>query len=106
MALIRCPGCNHLVSNLAERCALCGTTIRGASDDELQARRHASDKRARGRLRLQLLVSITLFIIGALWLIAVNLKGGGPGRMVPALLAVAGLVWYAIVRLLWWQRRR
>lgn len=107
MALIRCPGCKRQVSSLAKACALCGTPLAGASPEEARELRKAG-KRNSGRLQMQALAAITLFAIGALWLIFTNLRGeaAATGRMLAISLAVIGLVWYLVVRLLLRMRRR
>lgn len=104
MALIRCPGCNRRVSSRVKTCAHCGTAIAGSTTEHAHAAGQTAGKRA--RLRIQLLVAVTLFVIGALWLIAANLQPGGANRLLPALLAGAGLIWYAGVRFLLWAGRR
>ncbi|MBA3563014.1 MAG: hypothetical protein H0W33_03215 [Gammaproteobacteria bacterium] len=84
----------------------CGTLIAGASDEQLRASRQAPGIRARGRLRMQLLISVTLFVVGALWLIYANLQGDTADRLLPGFLTAGGLIWYAGVRLLLWLRNR
>ncbi|CAN5323071.1 zinc ribbon domain-containing protein [soil metagenome] len=106
MALVDCPDCNRRVSSRAEICAHCGAPIAGAGVDDFRATRHAGSSRSRARLKLQLLTALTLFVLGACWLIFENLDPGESNRLFPGLLTVGGLIWYAIVRLLLWVRSR
>ena len=103
MAIIRCPGCKRRVSSRAATCAGCGAPIAGAASSQASSSRQAGGRRNARRLRIQLLIALTLFVIGGLWLISINLRGTG-GTVPAAGLAATGLLWYLAVRLLLWLR--
>jgi hypothetical protein len=105
MAIIRCPGCKRRVSSRAATCAGCGTPIAGATAGQGRPARRSNGRQNARRLRIQLLVALTLFVIGGMWLISANLRGAG-GTALAAGLAAIGLLWYLGVRLLLWLRQR
>jgi hypothetical protein len=105
MAIIRCPGCKRRVSSRAATCAGCGAPIAGASAGQAPPERQSIGRQNARRLRIQLMVALTLFVIGGLWLISANLRGAG-GTVLAAGLAAIGLLWYLGVRLLLWLRQR
>ena len=105
MAITRCPACNTRVSSRARNCPACGTPIAEADKNEkLRAGRHLA-KHKIIRLKVHLLVAMTIFVAGAGWLFLQPFAASGKTNVPAIVVSVVGAIWYTGARLAIWQTR-
>lgn len=105
MALINCSECNHEVSDKAEACPKCGAPIANARESVAAGTQIKTIQETSKKFKLQTLISVFLFIIGVVWVMAVaNAPQSNP--TIPGLLIFIGLIWYIVNRFrIWWHHK-
>ena len=105
MALINCSECNHEVSDKAEACPKCGAPIAGAKESVAAGTQIKTIQETSKKFKLQTLISVSLIIIGVIWVIPmVNAPQSNP--TIPILLICIGLIWYIVNRFrIWWHHK-
>ena len=109
MALIKCPECNHQVSNTAATCPQCGAPIAEAMGSKAAGAPLTTVQETSKKLKIQIVIASIIFWIGVVWLIggvvSANQGGGEPSSMAGLLLFV-GIVWYMVTRFrIWWHHK-
>ena len=100
MALIKCPECGTEVSDLAESCPKCAYPIAGGGTSQAHSGKIQTIEKTGKFLKLQLLISALLFILGFI-VMSAKINGGSQWA---ALFVVIGLIWHIMVRFkIWWH---
>jgi len=106
MALINCGECNHEVSDKAEACPKCGAPIATARETSAAGAQIRTVQETSKKFKLQTLISVSLIIIGVVWLISVSNNPQSEPSAMPGLFIFIGLVWYIINRFrIWWHHK-
>lgn len=106
MALISCSECNQEVSDKAEACPKCGAPIASARETIAAGTQINTIQETSKKFKLQTLISVSLIIIGFIWLILVSNNPQSEPSSAPGLLIFIGFVWYIINRFrIWWHHK-
>ena len=106
MALINCNECNTQVSSKAESCPKCGAPIAMAQETIAAGTQIRTVQETSKKFKLQAMISVTLFIIGAVWLYAQVDSAEADPSPLATLFMLVGLVWYIVNRFrIWWHHK-
>lgn len=106
MALITCSECSNQVSDKAESCPKCGAPIANARETVAAGTTVHTIQGTAKKFKLQTLLSITLLIIGFVWMITISSVPQEEVSPVPGLLIFIGIVWYLVNRFrIWWHHK-
>jgi len=106
MALIKCRECNHEVSDKAEACPNCGAPVAAARETVAAGTQIRTIQETSKKFKLQTLISVSIIIIGVVWLMAVKDDPQSEPSVMPGLLIVVGSVWYIVNRFrIWWHHK-
>ena len=109
MSLIKCSECNSEVSDKAVSCPKCGAPILNDSESKGSGVNLRTVQETSKKFKLQSLISISLFIIGAVWVyVSMNTVTGQvtePSNTGMSVMLI-GMIWYIINRLrIWWHHK-
>ncbi len=106
MALINCSECSTEVSDKAESCPKCGAPISGAREAIAAGAQIKTVQETSKKFKLQTLISVSLIIVGIVWLFTISSEPNNESSGIPGLLIFIGLVWYVINRFrIWWHHK-
>lgn len=106
MALISCSECNHQVSDKAEACPKCGAPIASARETVAAGTHVRTVQETSKKFKLQTLISVSLIIVGVVWLITVFNNPQSEPSAIPGLLIFVGFIWYIVNRFrIWWHHK-
>ncbi len=106
MALIKCSECDHEVSDKAEACPKCGNPIAAAREATAAGTQIKTIQETSKKFKLQTLISVSLIIIGVVWVWISRSTQSGEPLVIPLLMIVIGLVWYLVNRFrIWWHHK-
>lgn len=106
MALISCPECEAQISDKAPTCPKCGAPISKKMDEEGPETKVITVQETSKRLKSQVLLSTSVFIIGLIWFIASINSDSSETAMIPFLLILIGIVWNIVTRIrIWWHHK-
>ena len=105
MAITRCPSCNARVSSRARECPNCNTPIAGGDKNGQNQAGRGHVRHKIMRLKIHLLLAMTVFVAGAGWLFLQPFAATGDTNVPAIVIAFVGAIWYAGGRLAIWQTR-
>lgn len=106
MALINCNECNQEVSDKAVSCPKCGAPIATAQEIKAAGVRLSTVQETSKKFKLHSLISVTLVIIGFIWLFATANNPPSEASNIPLLPITVGLIWYIVNRFrVWWHHK-
>lgn len=102
MALINCEECGTQVSEKAPACTKCGAPIASLNDITSAGVKLTTIQETGKKFKLQTLISVSLIIIGFVWMFNADPQSTG----MPALVTSLGIMWYVINRFrIWWHHK-
>jgi len=107
MPLINCTDCGNEVSDRAPACPKCGAPIATLKDHVATGSSISTIQETSKRFKLHTLISVSLIIVGVIWMIKdANSPIGDRASIIPLPLTLIGFVWYLVTRFrIWWHHK-